>query len=54
MEASSPATYDPVSVELVEADISGASLDEPLDVHNAAALQKATFDLKVRCAVIEA
>ena len=30
---------EPVFVELTEADISGAALDEPLDVHNFAALR---------------
>ena len=30
---------EPVSVELTEADIPGASLDESLDVHNIAALR---------------
>ena len=29
---------EPVSTELVEADIPGATLDEPLDIHNITAL----------------
>ena len=54
---------EPVPVELAEADVLGAALDEPLDVYNVAALrwwlhavswnqactfvEKATLDLKV-------